>query len=136
MLLIAFIALPIRGVIAAFVINGWGVYPVQILDGVGAGLQSVVVPALVARILHGSGRINVGQGAVMTVQGVGASLSPLIGGWIAQEIGYRGDLHDSRQLRARLDCVVARLCFDAATCLRAAGLFTADGSTTMLAAAE
>jgi MFS family permease len=24
----------------------------------------------------------------MTVQGVGASLSPLIGGWIAQEIGY------------------------------------------------
>src|SRR6185437_13531864 len=52
---------------------------VMILDGVGAGLQSVVVPALVARILHGSGRINVGQGAVMTVQGVGASLSPLIG---------------------------------------------------------
>jgi Na+/melibiose symporter-like transporter len=88
LLLIAFIALPIRGVIAAFVINRWGVYPVQILDGVGAGLQSVVVPALVARILHGSGRVNVGQGAVMTVQGVGASLSPLIGGWIAQEIGY------------------------------------------------
>ena len=88
LLLIAFIALPVRGVIAAFVINRWGVYPVQILDGVGAGLQSVVVPALVARILHGSGRINVGQGAVMTVQGVGAALSPLIGGWIAQEIGY------------------------------------------------
>ncbi|WP_366145033.1 MFS transporter [Bradyrhizobium sp.] len=88
LLLMAFIALPIRGVVAAFVINRWGVYPVQILDGVGAGLQSVVVPALVARILHGSGRINVGQGAVMTVQGVGAALSPLIGGWIAQEIGY------------------------------------------------
>jgi MFS family permease len=88
LLLIAFIALPIRGVIAAFVINGWGVYPVQILDGVGAGLQSVVVPALVARILHGSGRVNVGQGAVMTVQGLGAALSPLIGGWLAQEIGY------------------------------------------------
>jgi MFS family permease len=88
LLLIAFIALPIRGVIAAFVINRWGVYPVQILDGVGAGLQSVVVPALVARILHGSGHVNVGQGAVMTVQGLGAALSPLIGGWIAQEIGY------------------------------------------------
>jgi MFS family permease len=88
LLLIAFIALPIRGVIAAFVISKWGVYPVQILDGVGAGLQSVVVPGLVARILHGSGRVNVGQGAVMTIQGLGASLSPLIGGWIAQEIGY------------------------------------------------
>jgi MFS family permease len=87
-LLISFIALPIRGVIAALVMNKWGVYPVQILDGIGAGLQSVAVPGLVARVLHGSGRVNVGQGAVMTIQGLGASLSPLIGGWIAQEIGY------------------------------------------------
>ena len=87
-LLISFIALPIRGVIAAWVMTKWGVYPVQILDGIGAGLQSVAVPGLVARILHGSGRVNIGQGAVMTVQGIGASLSPAIGGWIAQEIGY------------------------------------------------
>ena len=87
-LLVSFIALPIRGVIAAHVINKWGVYPVQILDGIGAGLQSVAVPCLVARILDGTGRVNVGQGAVMTVQGIGASLSPAIGGWIAEEIGY------------------------------------------------
>jgi MFS family permease len=87
-LLISFLALPVRGVIAAYVMNKWGVYPVQILDGVGAGLQSVAVPGLVARILDGTGRVNVGQGAVMTVQGLGASLSPAIGGWIAQEIGY------------------------------------------------
>ena len=87
-MLISFLALPIRGVIAAYVINKWGVYPVQILDGIGAGLQSVAVPGLVARILDGTGRVNVGQGAVMTVQGLGASLSPAIGGWIAQEIGY------------------------------------------------
>ena len=86
--LISFLALPLRGLIAAYLINRWGVYPVQMLDGVGAGLQSVAVPALVARILNGTGRINVGQGAVMTVQGLGASLSPAIGGWIAQEIGY------------------------------------------------
>ena len=87
-LLISFIALPIRGVIAAWLLNKWGVYPVQMLDGVGAGLQSVAVPGLVARILDGSGRVNAGQGAVMTVQGIGASLSPAIGGWIAQELGY------------------------------------------------
>jgi MFS family permease len=87
-LLVSFIALPIRGVIAAHLMNKWGVYPVQILDGIGAGLQSAAVPGLVARILNGTGRVNVGQGAVMTVQGLGASLSPAIGGWIAQEIGY------------------------------------------------
>lgn len=87
-LLISFLALPIRGFLAAHLITSWGVFPVQMLDGIGAGLQSVAVPGLVARILNGTGRVNVGQGAVMTVQGVGASLSPAIGGWIAQAIGY------------------------------------------------
>jgi len=86
---ISFLTLPIRGLIAATVIKSWGVFPVQILDGIGAGLQSVAVPALVARILNGTGRINLGQGAAMTVQGAGAALSPAIGGWIAQWQGYR-----------------------------------------------
>ncbi len=88
-LLITFIALPIRGLVAASAIHGWGIYPVQILDGVGAGLQSVALPGLVARMLAGTGRVNVGQGAVMTVQGIGAALSPALGGAIAQVVGYR-----------------------------------------------
>ncbi|MDP9080324.1 MAG: MFS transporter [Bacteroidota bacterium] len=87
-ILISFIALPVRGLIAAHMINQTGLYPVQILDGIGAGLQSVAVPGLVAHILNGTGRVNIGQGAVMTVQGLGASLSPAIGGWIAQGLGY------------------------------------------------
>jgi MFS family permease len=78
----------VRGFLAAHLITGWGVFPVQALDGIGAGLQSVAVPGLVARILNGTGRVNVGQGAVMTVQGAGAALSPALGGWIAQAIGY------------------------------------------------
>jgi MFS family permease len=61
---------------------------VQTLDGIGAGLQSVAVPGLVVRTLHGTGRVNIGQGALMTIQGIGAALSPAIGGWIAQELGY------------------------------------------------
>lgn len=87
-MLVSFVALPIRGLVAAHFITSWGVFPVQILDGVGAGLQSVAVPALVARILNGTGRVNVGQGAVLTAQGAGASLSPAIGGWLAQWHGY------------------------------------------------
>jgi MFS family permease len=87
-LLISFLALPLRGFVAAHLITRSGIFPVQILDGVGAGLQSVAVPGLVARILRGTGRVNVGQGAVMTVQGIGASLSPGLGGWIAQAVGY------------------------------------------------
>jgi MFS family permease len=88
-LLISFAALPLRGALAGTFIEHWGVWPVQALDGIGAGLQSVAVPGLVACMLDGTGRVNVGQGAVMTVQGVGASLSPAIGGWLAQTIGYR-----------------------------------------------
>jgi MFS family permease len=87
-LLISFLSLPVRGLLAAHMIDWWGVYPVQMLDGIGAGLQSVAVPGLVACLLDGTGRVNVGQGAVMTVQGIGAAFSPVIGGWIAQEIGY------------------------------------------------
>jgi len=42
----------------------------------------------VARVLNGTGRVNVGQGAIMTAQGVGAALSPAIGGLLAQDLGY------------------------------------------------
>jgi MFS family permease len=88
LMLISFIALPVRGLIAAYLIKAWGVFPVQVLDGIGAGLQSVAVPSLVARILNGTGRINVGQGSVLTAQGIGASLSPALGGWFAEWLGY------------------------------------------------
>jgi MFS family permease len=79
----------LRCLIAASFITSWGVLPVQILDGIGAGLQSVVVPGLVDRVLNGTGRINVGLGAVMTLQNIGAALSPTLGGYIAQGFGYR-----------------------------------------------
>ncbi|MFM0506474.1 MFS transporter [Paraburkholderia sp. RL17-373-BIF-A] len=87
-ILLTFLALPLRGLIAASVIHAWGVWPVQALDGIGAGLQSVAVPALVVRLLEGSGRVNVGQGIVMTVQGAGAALSPALGGILAHRFGY------------------------------------------------
>jgi MFS family permease len=86
--LLALIALPIRGVIAAFVGRPLGLFPVQILDGVGAGLLGVAVPGLVARILAGTGHVNAGLGAVMTLQGVGAALSPALGGYVAGRLGY------------------------------------------------
>jgi hypothetical protein len=87
-LLIAFAALPVRGLLAASLINGWGVWPVQALDGVGAGLQSVAVPGVAARIMDGTGRVNAAQGALMTIQGLGAALSPALGGGLAQTFGY------------------------------------------------
>ena len=89
-LLMTFVALPLRGVVAAGTLGSlWGVLPVQALDGIGAGLQSVAVPATVASLMRGTGRTNAAQGLVMTLQGVGAALSPAVGGWIAQHWSYR-----------------------------------------------
>ncbi|MCK5931599.1 MAG: MFS transporter [Fulvimarina manganoxydans] len=87
-LLAALVALPIRGLIAGFWGDLYSLVPVQILDGVGAGLLGVAVPGLVAQIMRGTGRVNVAFGAVMTMQGIGASLSPSVGGYIASTFGY------------------------------------------------
>ncbi|MDR8052431.1 MFS transporter [Burkholderia cenocepacia] len=87
-LLLSYLVLPVRGAVAAAWMSEAGVWPVQVLDGIGAGLQSVVVPALVVRLLHGTGRVNAGQGAVATAQGIGAALSPALGGMLAQHFGY------------------------------------------------
>jgi MFS family permease len=87
-LLLALLALPVRGAIAAYLSSPYGLIPVQVLDGVGAGLLGVAVPGLTARILSGTGHVNVGIGAVMTLQGIGAALSPLLGGQLAESFGY------------------------------------------------
>ena len=62
--------------------------PVQILDGVGAGLLGVAVPGLVARILDGTGHVNAGLAAVMTLQAVGAVCSTTLAGFTAERFGY------------------------------------------------
>ncbi|MCF1448435.1 MFS transporter [Agrobacterium vitis] len=85
---IALMALPIRGMIAGSFSSFAAIYPVQILDGIGAGLIGIATPIAAERILSGSGRFNVGLGAVMTVQGIGASSSNVVAGWLTQEGGY------------------------------------------------
>jgi predicted MFS family arabinose efflux permease len=87
-LLIAFALLPIRGLLAGSMIDAWGVWPVETLDGIASGLISVAGPGLVARIMDGTGRVNAAQGAVMAAQGLGGAISPALGGWIAQALGY------------------------------------------------
>jgi MFS family permease len=86
--LIALLALPVRGLIASLITSPMGLAPVQVLDGVGAGMLGVAVPGLVARILAGTGHVNAGLGAAMTMQGIGASLSATVGGMAAEHLGY------------------------------------------------
>jgi MFS family permease len=85
---LALCALPIRGAIAGSFSSFAAIYPVQILDGIGAGLIGIATPIAAERILSGTGRFNVGLGAVMTVQGIGASLSNVVAGWLTAKGGY------------------------------------------------
>jgi MFS family permease len=61
---------------------------VQVLDGVGAGIFGALTPLVIADIMRGTGRYNLAQGAVATVQGIGASLSGLVAGVIVDRYGY------------------------------------------------
>lgn len=86
--ILALCALPLRGAIAGSMPSFASIFPVQILDGVGAGLIGIATPIAAERILSGTGRFNVGLGAVMTVQGIGASLSNAVAGWLTAKGGY------------------------------------------------
>ncbi|WP_273215704.1 hypothetical protein [Helicobacter japonicus] len=85
---LCFIALIIRGGIAAHFENLAGMVATQILDGVGAGITGVILPILVAIMLRGSGHINAALASVMTLGSIGAALSGSLGGFIAQYYGY------------------------------------------------
>ncbi|MDG4664283.1 MFS transporter [Mycobacterium sp. 236(2023)] len=82
-------ALPVRGLIAGTESQFWAIFPVQILDGVGAGLIGITTPIAAELLLAGSGRFNAGVAALMTIQGVGASLSNVIAGAVVEAYGYQ-----------------------------------------------
>jgi MFS family permease len=88
-LLIGFIALPVRGVLFTLSDRPLFVISVQILDGVGAALFSVLSVLVVADLTKGTGRFNITQGAIATVAGVGASLGMLLAGLIVEYAGYQ-----------------------------------------------
>jgi MFS family permease len=87
-LLIGFAVLPIRAVLFTLSDNAAWLIGVQLLDGVGAGIFGAITPLLIADLTRGTGRYNVAQGAVATVQGIGASLSGLAVGIIVDRLGY------------------------------------------------
>ena len=87
LLLIGFAALPIRGLLLAFVSDPSLLIAVQILDGVTASVFAVMVPLVVADLTRGTGRFNLGQGILGTATGIGASLSATLAGYLTDHFG-------------------------------------------------
>lgn len=87
--LFACCVLVVRGIIAAFGEAPLWLVPIQVLDALGAGTLGVITPPLVADLSWGSGRSQTTLGTVMTVQGIGASLSGSLGGTLIAWVGWR-----------------------------------------------
>ncbi len=112
-LLIGFAVLPIRALLYTFSDSAPWLVGVQLLDGIGAGIFGAITPLVIADLMRGTGRYNLAQGAVATMQGVGASLSGLAAGVIVDHLGYSA----------------AFLTFGAAACVAVAALFFAMPET-------
>jgi MFS family permease len=87
LLLIGFAALPVRGLLFAWVTDPEILVVIQILDGITAAVFSVMVPLVVADLTRGTGHFNLGQGIVGTFVGIGASLSATLAGYITDRFG-------------------------------------------------
>jgi MFS family permease len=87
LLLAAFAALPVRGILFATVTDPTLLVVVQLLDGLTAAVFSVMVPLTIADLTRGTGRFNLTQGIVGTMMGIGASLSPTFAGYMSDYFG-------------------------------------------------
>jgi predicted MFS family arabinose efflux permease len=87
LLLIAFAALPIRGLLFAVVGNPVLLVAVQLFDGITAAVFAVMVPLVVADLTRDTGHFNLGQGIVGTFVGIGASISATLAGFLSDHYG-------------------------------------------------
>lgn len=87
LLLLAFAALAIRGLLFAVVKDPYVLVMVQVFDGITAAVLSVMVPLVVADVAFGSGHFNLAQGVVGTATGIGASLSTVLAGYVSDRFG-------------------------------------------------
>ncbi|MGO9121545.1 MAG: MFS transporter [Desulfomonilaceae bacterium] len=86
--LIGFAVLTIRGFLYILSDNPFFIVSVQLLDGFGAGIFGVLWVTVVADLTQGTGRYNLVLGAIATAQGIGASLSNLVSGYIVNAWGF------------------------------------------------
>ena len=87
LLLVAFGALVVRGLLYTLTDNAGELVAIQILDGVGAAIFGIVSVLVIADLTQGTGRFNLTLGVVSTAVGLGASLSQVIAGSLVHRFG-------------------------------------------------
>ena len=78
---------PVRGALLAVTTDPALVVLFQVLDGIGAACLGVMVPLVTADVAGRSGHLNLALGFVGFAMGIGATLSTIVAGWIADRYG-------------------------------------------------
>lgn len=86
-LLLGFLALPLRAMLFARDGSGGAILAAQALDGISAAAMGVMVPLVVADITRGSGRFNLAMGIVGLAVGLGGTASTVLAGIIGDALG-------------------------------------------------
>ena len=87
LLLVCFAALALRGVLFGMITTPYLVVAVQIFDGVCAAILGVILPLVVADVMRGTGRFNLGLGIIGSAVGIGAALSTTLAGYVLDHFG-------------------------------------------------
>ncbi len=88
-LLLGFLALPLRGLILAFLPYPMLLIPAQVLDGISGAVFGLMLPVIAADVSRRIGCLNLTIGAFGLAGGVGASVSTTLAGAIADAAGMR-----------------------------------------------
>lgn len=86
LLIVGFAALVLRGVCFALTSEPYILVAIQVLDGISAAVLGVLVPLTVADVARGP-HFNLAQGTVGCAMGIGASISTVLSGYMADTWG-------------------------------------------------
>lgn len=86
-LILGFVALAIRAFLFSLTGEPQLLVLFQVLDGVSATVLGVLVPLTVADLARGSGHFNLAQGLVGCAMGIGAAVSTILAGFMADSFG-------------------------------------------------
>ncbi len=91
-LLLSFLAVPVRGALLAVVSSPWALVAVQLLDGVSAAGFGIMLPLVAADVTRGTNRFNLCMGLFGLMAGLGATVSTAMAGQLADRFGKESAL--------------------------------------------
>jgi MFS family permease len=86
-LLVGFVALPVRALLFAVGPGPEVLVAIQVLDGVSATVLGLMPPLIAADVTRANGHLNLAIGSFGLAGGLGATFSTSVAGWVADRMG-------------------------------------------------